>query len=189
VSDPSPTPLPGSPAGKTALGPFALRVPQAGPIGSLTDPFEVYATDTLAALRQFLRRLHSQYLLQGADAIDPEPGWARADEVSPSKVRAIGEVWAYGQFTLRRTGDDITVPSNGDITPLKVGAIASEAMWPISLARLVSSNAGVMAVGHTNSTGDVWLDALATGSKIETNDIITLGGMWPLATLHDSEED
>jgi hypothetical protein len=189
VSDPSPTPLPGSPAGTTALESFSLPVPVAGPIGSLRDPFEAYATGVLSQIRQVLRRLHSQHLLQEEDALVTVDEWELAPEVSPSKVRAIGEVWAYGQFTVRRTGGDLTVPSDGNFAGKHIGTIGTEAMFPISLARLVSSNAGVMAVGHTDSTGEVWLDAVATGSKIETGDIITLGGMWPLHDLHDSEED
>lgn len=151
---------------------------------SLLTPFEQYAASVLTEVQKVKDRLHSQHLF--TDAVEAEDPWTLQPN-TPQKVRMIGEMWGYGEISVVNNGGSIDLPPNGNLAARKIATVTNEDMRPISLARLVSARASVMAMGHIDSTGSVYLDSMTTGSRIAPGDVVWLVGMWPLHHYYDSQ--
>lgn len=182
----SPNPFPGSPPGYTASPNFALRVPTlADGLTLLEDHFVNQTMDVLTSIQQILRRMRDLTLFEDNHAFNPESPFADADDVT-QKVRLIGENFAYMVVTVKAT-EHIVVPSNGDLDTLPMGTLASDALYPRSLARLQSVNTGRLASGSVLADGTVRLDSINSGTDIYPDDILSMAGMWPLLNGFDSE--
>lgn len=101
-------------------------------------------------------------------------GWS----LQSQSVRRIGNV-VYLRLFVQRTGGDITVPTNGNITNTTVATLPTWAVPTINGA-LASADAGRMASAVATPAGEVSLAAVAPGGDIVNGESITIGGSYLL---------
>ncbi len=144
-------------------------------------PFISAQNSVLRELKRVLARMRSQVLY--TDRFEANDNWSVQDQ----KIRIVGEVWGYFQLTIERTKSKVTVPNDGNFSPIVLGSFKDPNLVPQSLASLGSVNTGRLCSGHILNSGEVKLDAIQSGRDIEVGDILTLAGSYPLDNWQNSE--
>jgi HAMP domain-containing protein len=173
----------GGVAGKVTDGDIALTIPQGGTlVDGWRGPFETYAESVMDEIGRLYSRIRGMKTYTSG-SLDEADGWNCNTQV----IRIIGEVWAYGQFKFTRTGDEVVVPADGDLTPnVDLATITRDSILPQSEAGLWTTDTGRLASAYVLNSGNLRVDAIQSGANIETGDILTFAGMWPLDNWYDS---
>jgi hypothetical protein len=102
-------------------------------------------------------------------------GWSVSD--LRTWVRADGSEMQF-RATFERTGAAITVSGAGNIADELVATLPVRARGTVSASLPVWSWSGrVASCRYVPSTGELWLNAVATGSNIATGEVFGVGGV------------
>lgn len=97
-------------------------------------------------------------------------GWSLTSFAASRRDNAVSV-----NLTFTRTGSNLTIPSDGDITNVQVATITNTALRP--LVAMAMGGSPVIS-GYAASAGDVSLVAVAPGVTVKTGDTFRLCGSW-----------
>lgn len=109
----------------------------------------------------------------GSGVFAAATGW----QVDGYGIRRIGKHVQLRYINFSRTGADVTVGANGDITNQIIATFTNPAFQPAQSHGLHAAPTGRVAGGSVASNG-VTLAALSPGSNILTTNILSLAGSW-----------
>lgn len=166
--------------GGTIGGPeFPLWVPNDDtPLIPLQAMFIAAQQSVLDALTGLRGRMQSVQVVTHSSAtpvFDDASGWSNQN----AYVHIMGERYCYFFAQLKKTGSNLSVPSDGNINNLTLGQL-SEKYWPRSESGLSSGDAGRLVAAYANAAGEVRLTALNSGNDLLVNQNITVVGGWIL---------